>query len=269
MRRSRCCRTALLCLWTLKAQAAPLCVYMDGVLVAISVAFYFSIRQREPFDLLVELIRIMTMDPTVVILLIIAVVVLVGLVVWVMNPPQPRPTPPAPQPIPPQPQPIPPQPTPVPPTPTPPGQPTPNPGLNERLMAELSWQAEVPTPVFPPNSAVRPQGDFRARLRMFGNNWTVIIDSGTVRGLTGPPTAVHIHMGAPGQKGPVLKTLTFRSMGNGVWSLNPTSWSTVDPTEKLTPAIVQAIRSGNTYLNWHTVMNKDGEARGQIQLVTF
>ena len=67
-------------------------------------------------------------------------------------------------------------------------------------------------------------------------------------------TAAHIHRGARGQNGPVIiplaKTDNMYSAPAGA---------------KLTGAQMQAFKAGNLYVNVHTVQNKGGEVRAQLQ----
>lgn len=67
-------------------------------------------------------------------------------------------------------------------------------------------------------------------------------------------TAAHIHQGARGQNGPVIiplaKTDNMYSAPAGA---------------KLSGAQMQAFKAGNLYVNVHTVQNKGGEVRAQLQ----
>ncbi len=81
----------------------------------------------------------------------------------------------------------------------------------------------------------------------------------TVCDLTGAITAAHFHRGAPGEAGPVVRTITGDFTGNtatGVW--------TSGDTEPLTENLVADLLAGNLYLNIHTAANGSGEIRGQI-----
>jgi len=67
--------------------------------------------------------------------------------------------------------------------------------------------------------------------------------------------AAHIHVGAPGQNGPVAVPLA-KGM-DGTWS--------VPAGAKLTDAQYTAYKAGNLYVNVHSAANKGGEIRGQVK----
>ena len=77
----------------------------------------------------------------------------------------------------------------------------------------------------------------------------------TVSGLTGAPTAAHIHTAAIGVNGPVTITILPNFVGN-----------TATGTVVLTAAQRRDLISGNMYVNVHTAANPGGEIRGQINL---
>lgn len=81
----------------------------------------------------------------------------------------------------------------------------------------------------------------------------------TVNNLTGPITAAHFHMGAPGTAGPVVHTITSDFSGNTAVG----KWESTD-AEPLTPQLVDELLKGNLYINIHTAANGPGEIRGQI-----
>jgi hypothetical protein len=68
-------------------------------------------------------------------------------------------------------------------------------------------------------------------------------------------TAAHIHIGAPGQSGPPIITLTKGA--DGTW--------TVPPGSKLTDEQYASFKSGNLYVNVHSADHKPGEIRAQLK----
>lgn len=67
--------------------------------------------------------------------------------------------------------------------------------------------------------------------------------------------AAHIHVGAPGQSGPPIITLTKGA--DGVW--------TVPDGSKLTDEQFASFTSGNLYVNVHSPEHKSGEIRAQLK----
>ena len=67
--------------------------------------------------------------------------------------------------------------------------------------------------------------------------------------------AAHIHVGAPGEKGPPIITLTKEADG---------SW-TVPAGSKLTNEQIASFKSGNLYVNIHSADHKPGEIRAQLK----
>lgn len=76
----------------------------------------------------------------------------------------------------------------------------------------------------------------------------------TTKGVTG--TMAHIHVGAPGQAGPPIITLTKGADGN--------SW-VVPAGAKLNDEQFSSYKAGNLYVNVHSDAHKPGEIRGQIK----
>ena len=68
-------------------------------------------------------------------------------------------------------------------------------------------------------------------------------------------TVAHIHVGAPGEAGPPIITLTKGD--NGVWS--------VPPGSKLTDDQYASFKAGNLYVNVHSAEHKPGEIRAQLK----
>jgi CHRD domain len=67
--------------------------------------------------------------------------------------------------------------------------------------------------------------------------------------------AAHIHVGAPGQSGPPIITLTKGA--DGTW--------TVPAGSKLTDEQFASFTSGNLYVNVHSAEHKPGEIRAQLK----
>lgn len=67
--------------------------------------------------------------------------------------------------------------------------------------------------------------------------------------------AAHIHVGAPGQAGPPIITLTKGEGG---------TWKVPDGA-KLTDEQFASFTSGNLYVNVHSADHKPGEIRGQLK----
>jgi hypothetical protein len=79
--------------------------------------------------------------------------------------------------------------------------------------------------------------------------------SGTIQTAGIEGTVAHIHVGAPGQSGPPIITLTKGA--NGGWS--------VPAGSKLTDDQFASFKSGNLYVNVHSAEHKAGEIRGQLR----
>jgi hypothetical protein len=79
--------------------------------------------------------------------------------------------------------------------------------------------------------------------------------SGTLKtqGIDG--TVAHIHVGAPGQSGPPIITLSKGA--DGVWS--------VPAGSKLTDEQFADFKAGKLYVNVHSAEHKAGEIRGQLK----
>lgn len=84
------------------------------------------------------------------------------------------------------------------------------------------------------------------------------------------PAAAHIHLGKPGENGPVVALLYSAPRGDvkivGVLAQGViTKDDLVGPMQgKSLSALVDEIKAGNTYVNVHTESRPDGEIRGQI-----
>ena len=79
--------------------------------------------------------------------------------------------------------------------------------------------------------------------------------SGSVKASGIDGTVAHIHVGAPGQSGPPIITLTKGA--DGVWS--------VPEGSKLTDDQYASFKAGNLYVNVHSAEHKPGEIRAQLK----
>ena len=84
----------------------------------------------------------------------------------------------------------------------------------------------------------------------------------TYSGLSGAPTAAHIHTGAVGVNGGVILPLTA-GPSPMTGTLTSANFSASGPVTDFAGAVA-AIRAGTTYFNVHTGANPGGEIRGQI-----
>ncbi len=79
--------------------------------------------------------------------------------------------------------------------------------------------------------------------------------SGTIKTTGIEGTAAHIHVGAKGEAGPPIITLTKGA--DGTW--------TVPPGSKLTDEQWADYEAGKLYVNVHSEQHKPGEIRAQLQ----
>lgn len=117
--------------------------------------------------------------------------------------------------------------------------------------AELTGSAEVP--------AVDTQARGFASVALNPAQDTLTLRV-VAKGLSGPIQGAHVHQGASGQDGEVVKNLQVE--GNLVTA----TWKLDDAEQPLTPALLTALRQGQLYLNLHTEAHTDGEIRGQLAL---
>jgi hypothetical protein len=80
--------------------------------------------------------------------------------------------------------------------------------------------------------------------------------------LSGPVVAAHIHIGAVGKNGPIMLPFTVGS-GTLRGTLTAANLQKV-PGAQTFAAALDAIRSGNAYVNLHTAAHPGGEVRGQL-----
>lgn len=131
-------------------------------------------------------------------------------------------------------------------------------GIGSRPVdANLTPDEEVPEPTLPDGYA----GSGTATVTISDDESELHYEV-SYDGLTGPPTAAHIHLGAPGTAGPPFLDLAHGpspfsgTLTESDFTINggPSGWE----------AGLQAIRDGETYINIHTEQNPEGEIRGQL-----
>jgi len=115
-----------------------------------------------------------------------------------------------------------------------------------------------------PQAGVQSTGSGSASLLLAADGLSAVLRF-TDSNLTTPVNGAHIHGPAdPGASGPILfdiDTATPQADGSYVWTFVPVGTTTV-------AQIVDAIRSGRTYINIHTSRYPAGEIRGQFVLST-
>ena len=128
-----------------------------------------------------------------------------------------------------------------------------------KFRAQLSGEQEVP----PVNTIAR--GQFRARLQASVLEFKLFIRE--IEGLT----AAHIHLGRPGENGPVVAFLYGPAGPSGLIDALLVSGS-ITGEDLVGPLLgrplkdlIREILRGNAYVNAHTQQNPGGEIRGQIE----
>jgi len=135
----------------------------------------------------------------------------------------------------------------------------------ETFQAKLDSSSEVPPPTL--DAGASPSGN--ASFTVQGNTVAYKLNAS---GLSGPPVAAHIHLGAPGAAGPVIVPLavaagpsTATAAGEGTFDASGVRGKKPDGSAMMLDDVLAAMRSGGTYVNVHTANNKPGEVRGQIE----
>jgi alcohol dehydrogenase (cytochrome c) len=91
----------------------------------------------------------------------------------------------------------------------------------------------------------------QVRATLDGNRLSVV---GTYRGMSSPATAAHLHVGPPGQPGPVAQPLDVTTSPEGA----------VSGLAELTDEQLDALQSQSLYVQIHSEGNPGGELRGWI-----
>ncbi len=136
------------------------------------------------------------------------------------------------------------------------------------LGAILSSAAEVP-PVMVPSEAMGT-----ATVTLPPERGAITYEVTLNGPFTGDVTAAHIHMGAAGEAGPVMFNLCPPDEAICVPMAGGTLVGTLVETDLMQPEMgmvsfaeaIDALISGKTYINTHTMDNPPGEVRGQIQV---
>ena len=135
----------------------------------------------------------------------------------------------------------------------------------ERFQAKLDSGSEVPPPTL--GAGASPSGN-----ASFTVQGSTVAYKVTASGLSGPPVAAHIHLGAPGAAGPVIVPLAVAAgpspgtaAGEGTFDASGVKGKKPDGSAMSLDDVLAAMRSGGTYVNVHTANNKPGEIRGQIE----
>lgn len=99
------------------------------------------------------------------------------------------------------------------------------------------------------------------RANIAGTGWvkatltgTTLVVEGEFRNLASRATAAHIHLGAPGQNGPVVLPLVLSGEREG----------TISGTFDLTEALLTELRAMRLYVNVHSESSPAGEVRAWL-----
>jgi CHRD domain len=120
--------------------------------------------------------------------------------------------------------------------------------LSIQIRTVMNASQEVPAPT---GDTAGARGTFTAAVTKSDTGAAVTWEL-SFSGLTGNAIAAHIHTGATGSPGPVVLGLCGPCQ------------SPLSGTGNLTQAALDAIQSGNAYVNVHTPTNTAGEIRGQL-----
>ncbi|MFG0305241.1 MAG: CHRD domain-containing protein [Phycisphaerales bacterium JB040] len=116
--------------------------------------------------------------------------------------------------------------------------------------ASISGASEVPPAETPATGNLT--GQYDSDLNTFSFSWSITDN------LIGAPASpgAHLHMGGPDENGPIV--FGFNEP-DGTWALSGSAvWSGLSAGE------VDALFSGNIYVNFHTSEFPGGEVRGQL-----
>ena len=127
--------------------------------------------------------------------------------------------------------------------------------LVDNYTATLTGTAETP-----PNAS---KGTGGVMISVDGNKLRYTI---TVKGLSAPANAAHIHVGKPGESGPPVLTLSVKRLADGEIADNTVDLSKGTGLGKGVTAdsLKALLATGAAYVNVHTATFPDGELRGQL-----
>jgi hypothetical protein len=103
----------------------------------------------------------------------------------------------------------------------------------------------------------------------FSVSGTTVTYTVTFTGLTGNPTASHMHVGSSSVAGPVV--VPFKGLPTATAGTFTGTFTQADIVAGASPSVTTLddllvqMRAGNAYANVHTTANPNGEIRGQIQ----
>lgn len=112
----------------------------------------------------------------------------------------------------------------------------------------------------PPNSVLATGA---ANFNVIDNKLHFVV---RVNGLSGAPTAAHIHVGAAGVAGPPVYTFVLKSGAgqNGAISEGMFDLTTAASTGVSGDSLRALLGNGKAYVNIHTAAHPGGEVRGQV-----
>jgi hypothetical protein len=125
------------------------------------------------------------------------------------------------------------------------------------LRASLDGSQEVPP--------VLTAGTGTATLDLNGGQRQILVTL-TFSGLTGSPDAAHIHVGGPGEDGPIMINLATTGFSTPHTVILTSIDLVLQPAEGINTFddAINALLSGNAYVNVHTPTYPEGEIRGQV-----
>ena len=85
-----------------------------------------------------------------------------------------------------------------------------------------------------------------------------------IKDLSGPATAAHIHVGAPGVAGPPVYTFTVKPMASGTIASGTIDLTRDASAGVSSDSLTRLLANGNAYVNVHSKNFPAGEIRGQV-----